>query len=94
MFLAASKNKRTSPLFELWHNRLGHVNFDIVSLLQELGSLSITSVLPKSVIRPSCQLSKSKLLLFDYNLKQSLHVLDLIHCNLWGPSPIESTDGY
>lgn len=31
---------------------------------------------------------------FDINLKRSLHVLDLIHCDLWGPSPIVSMDGY
>lgn len=31
---------------------------------------------------------------FEPNEKRALHVLDLIHCDLWGPSPITSVDGY
>lgn len=84
-FLTTLRNKRTSSSFELWHNRLGHVAFDIVSLLQKLGSLNITSLLPKPDLCPSCQLSKSKKSPFSDNTKRALHVLDLIHCDLWGP---------
>nr|GEW57967.1 retrovirus-related Pol polyprotein from transposon TNT 1-94 [Tanacetum cinerariifolium] len=36
----------------------------------------------------------SKRLPFENNMKRASHVLDLIHCDLWGPSPVTSIDGY
>lgn len=43
-FLAALKTKRLKASFELWHNRLGHASFDIISLLNKLGLVAVTSV--------------------------------------------------
>ena len=93
-FLAKLSSKRITASFDLWHNRLGHVSHDIIYVLNKLGCLSITSVLPTPRLCSPCQLSKSKRLSFDVNLKRSMHVLDLIHCDLWGPSPVMSTDGF
>lgn len=56
-------NLRTSKLcssYKLWHTRLGHANFDIVSLLNNFDCLSFTSLSPKYGVCSSCQLSKSK----------------------------------
>lgn len=81
-FLASLRNKRTSASYELWHSRLGHVTFDIISLLQKPGSLSLIVVLPKPGVCSFCQLSKSKRLPFHEIYKHATHVLDLIHCDL------------
>ncbi|KAJ0446564.1 putative RNA-directed DNA polymerase [Helianthus annuus] len=80
--------------YEVWHSRLGHAAFDTISLLQKHGSLYVTSLLPKPVLCSTCQLAKQHRLPFAINKKRALHVLDLVHCDLWGPSPITSTDGY
>lgn len=40
------------------------------------------------------QLSKGHRLSFDINTKRASFPLDLILCDLWGPSPIESVDSY
>ncbi|KAK1424653.1 hypothetical protein QVD17_19987 [Tagetes erecta] len=32
--------------YEIWHSRLGHVSFDIITMLQKLGHLSVTSIRP------------------------------------------------
>nr|GEX70852.1 putative zinc finger, CCHC-type [Tanacetum cinerariifolium] len=93
-FLANISSRRSSASFELWHSRLGHVTYDIISLLNKLGWLSITSILPNPNACSSCYLSKNKRLSLDINLKHSLHVLDLVHCDLWGPSSVVSTDGF
>lgn len=53
-------NSKLRASYELWHERLGHVNFDIISLLNKLGHLHVTSLLPKPLLCSSCQLSKSK----------------------------------
>ncbi|KAK6781838.1 hypothetical protein RDI58_019634 [Solanum bulbocastanum] len=92
--LAAITNSSLKASYELWHSRLGHVAFDTVLLLRKLGCLSVTSILPKPVIFSSCQLSKGYRLTFDLNTTRSLHPLDLIHCDLWGPTPITSTANY
>nr|KAJ0198872.1 hypothetical protein LSAT_V11C600301960 [Lactuca sativa] len=87
-------NKRARASYELWHSRLGHAAFDVVSFLNKMGYLSITSVLPKPIVCSSCQLSKGHRLSFDINNKRFLAPLDFVHCDLWGPSPVISKDGY
>ena len=67
---------------------------NIVSLLNKGGCLSVTYILPYPTICDSCPLSKSKNFPFDLNPKCSLHVLDIIHCDLWGIAPVISRDGY
>uniref|UniRef100_A0A251RWD9 Putative zinc finger, CCHC-type n=1 Tax=Helianthus annuus TaxID=4232 RepID=A0A251RWD9_HELAN len=70
--------------FEIWHSRLGHVNFDVVSLLKNNGSLSFTSVLPKPGLCSPCEL----------NNKRASSPLELIHCDLWGPSSVKTVDNF
>ncbi|KAJ9538664.1 hypothetical protein OSB04_031397 [Centaurea solstitialis] len=74
--------------------KLGHVSFDTLVKLQKLGHLSVTSLLPKPDVCLSCKLAKSQRLPFDLNPKRALHPLDLIHCDVWGPSPVFSVDNY
>lgn len=92
--VAGLNSNRLRASYELWHNRLGHVVFDTISLLNKLGHLFVTSILPKPSVCSSCELSKSHKLPFAINEKRSLRVLDMLHCDLWGPSPVMSTDGY
>ncbi|MFS7942761.1 putative RNA-directed DNA polymerase [Helianthus anomalus] len=80
--------------FNKWHSLLGHVAFDTITTLNKLGHVFLTSLLPKPGLCNSCELSKAKHLPFVENNKHAQQVLDLIHCDLWGPAPIASTDGY
>ncbi|GJU59920.1 putative RNA-directed DNA polymerase [Tanacetum coccineum] len=92
-FIATAKVIKPAS-YELWHARLGHVSFDVISTLNKLGVLSITSLLPKPILCTPCQLAKGQRLPFTINAKRSSHPLDLIHCDLWGPAPICSKGGY
>lgn len=92
--VVAVRNKELKASFHLWHLRLGHVPFPVISLLNKLGHLSITSALPSSNVCSSCQLAKSKRLSFQLNEKCANNVLDLIHCDLWGPAPVSTADGF
>ncbi|KAJ0462813.1 putative RNA-directed DNA polymerase [Helianthus annuus] len=80
--------------FDKWHSRLGHVSFDTISILNKRGHVLVTSLLPKPGLCNSCELSKAKHLAFIENNKRASHVLDLIHYDLWGATPVPSTDGY
>ncbi|KAD6454663.1 hypothetical protein E3N88_09369 [Mikania micrantha] len=70
-----------------------HVSFDVISILNKCGFLSVTSLLPKPDIFTSCQLAKGQRLPFISNEKRASLSLDLVHCDLWGRAPITSTDG-
>lgn len=83
-----------SASFELWHTRLGHVNFSVISLLNKLGHFSVISILPKPYVCFTCQLSKGRKLSFALDSKHATYVLSLVHCSLWGPFPVISKDGY
>ncbi|GJV75031.1 retrovirus-related pol polyprotein from transposon TNT 1-94 [Tanacetum coccineum] len=86
-FIATAKVIKPAS-YELWHARLGHVSFDVISTLNKLGVLSITSLLLKPIICTPCQLAKGQRLPFTINAKRSSHPLDLIHYDLWGPAPL------
>ncbi|KAJ9550336.1 hypothetical protein OSB04_014381 [Centaurea solstitialis] len=90
----ASTRSELKASFELWHARLGHVSYDTISLLNKKGQLSVTSILPKPSLCSSCQMAKAHRLPFVNNDKRAINVLDLIHCDLWGPSPVCSVDSY
>ena len=42
----------------------------------------------------ACQVGKSKHLPFHLSNRISTHVLELVHCDIWGPSPAVTTSGY
>ncbi|KAK9049437.1 hypothetical protein SSX86_031595 [Deinandra increscens subsp. villosa] len=80
--------------FEEWHARLGHVSLDCIKLLEKLGVISLSSILPKPGICAPCQMAKAHKLPFNKDEKRALHPLDLVHCDLWGPSPVTGVHGF
>lgn len=91
--LAAIFGVSKKATYELCHSRLGHISFDVISILNNLGVFHVTSLLPKPSICKPCQLSKGQRLSFELNLKRDLCTLDFIHCDLWGPTPV-ALNGY
>jgi transposase InsO family protein len=93
-FISVLKNKSLHASYDLWHSRLGHVNHSIISFLNKKGQLYLTSLLPSPTLCETCQLAKSHRLPYSRNEHRSSNVLDLIHCDLWGPSPVKSNLGF
>ncbi|KAK9055823.1 hypothetical protein SSX86_026908 [Deinandra increscens subsp. villosa] len=91
-FVASTSTPKAS--FEEWHARLGHASFDVIKNLQSHGVISLTSLLPKPTICSPCQMAKAHKLPFNNNDKRALEPLDLVHCDLWGPSPVTSLHNY
>ncbi|KAG6397102.1 hypothetical protein SASPL_143266 [Salvia splendens] len=54
--VAALRGTTLKASFSLWHLRQGHVPFHVISLLNKLGHLSISSLLPDPSVCPSCHL--------------------------------------
>ena len=75
----------------LWHSRLGHLSFQSLKIL--FPSLFF-SVSLQSFQCEICQLSKHCRTHFSESIKKSLSPFDLVHSDVWGPSPVTSLDGY
>lgn len=76
----------------VWHQRLGHPNKKILSLLKD--KINVTQWVSKPAICVSCQMGKSCKLPFQSSNKISEFPLDKIHCDLWGPAPIASNQNF
>ena len=75
-----------------WHNKLGHPSF---SILRQILSKCNVHVRPNDqFVCEACQFGKAKQLPFVKSDSHSKFPLDLIHTDLWGPSPIQSNGGH
>ena len=81
---------------EVWHKRLGHHNFVVLSHLVNSGFLGNKDQFSShlSVDCSTCKLGKSKSLSFPSNGSQAESCFDLIHSNVWGITPVISHAKY
>ena len=93
-FISVLKNKALHVSYDLWHARLGHVSHSVISLLNKNGHLYLTSLLSSPSLCDTCQIAKNHCLPYSSNERCSSHVLDLIHCDIWGPFPVKSTSEF
>lgn len=76
---------------EIWHSRLGHVSH---SRLRSLASSGVLGHLNANKVDcQSCQLAKFHALPFNNNDSISQAPFDLVHSDIWGPSPTTTMGG-
>uniref|UniRef100_A0A2N9FZE8 Integrase catalytic domain-containing protein n=1 Tax=Fagus sylvatica TaxID=28930 RepID=A0A2N9FZE8_FAGSY len=78
-----------SVSIELWHSRLGHVSLPRIQTLVSRGLLSSVSSSPFDCM--PCQLGKQPALPFNNSESITSATFDLIHSDVWGPSPVPTT---
>lgn len=88
-FLCVLKNKYFYASFDLWYASIEHVNHLVISYLNKKCHLYLTSLLHSPYLCSICRLAKNYHLPYSFNDHRLSHVLDLIHCDLWDPSPIK-----
>ena len=89
-FSFSVSGQSTSSL-ALWNSCLGHAS---ISRVQQLVSRVLSgSVSNKSIDCMPCQFGKQTSLPFNNNVSHALSSFDLIHSDVWGPSPISTPDG-
>ncbi|KAJ3686759.1 hypothetical protein LUZ61_015923 [Rhynchospora tenuis] len=81
---------RASPA--LWHARLGHPSSATTSKV--LNMFSLPSTAQKLDNCQHCALAKSHVLPFNLSVSSSTKPLQLIHSDVWGPSPIVSSNAF
>ena len=88
------KSQNGSSTVGIWHDRLGHPYFKIVQTVMSLFKLSeFNKILPDSVCKACC-LGKIHMLSFPISLSEYQEPLQLVYSNLWGPSHVQSSNGY
>ena len=79
------------PSLALWHSRLGHA---LSSRVQQLVSRGLLGSMSKDNFDcTSCQLGKQPALSFNNSESISNSIFELIHSDIWGPSPVASIGG-
>ena len=91
--LSAPTVSGTNPFssLALWHSRLGHASISRVKELASMGLLGSVSI--ENFDYMPCQLGKQTALPFNKSVSHALSSFDLIHSDVWGPSPIPTQGG-
>ena len=85
--LSSFRLSSSSSSFYLWHSRLGHVSSSRLRFLastRALGNLKTCDISYCS----GCKLAKFSALPFNQSIYVSFSPFDLIHSDVWGPSPV------
>ena len=82
----------------LLHKRFGHPNFHtLMHLFKQVKSINISHSVKQQALKiicEECQMGKSHRLHFPATETKTTKILELIHTDLWGPSPHPSKEGY
>lgn len=91
-FNSAFVSHSSQSEFDIWHKRLGHPSFSRIKLLSSIvPTVSINNTIPCSI----CPLAKHKRLPFPSHSEHSSSLpFQLVHCDIWGPFPYQSLDGF
>lgn len=78
---------------DTWHLRLGHSSSGVLQHLKSSNAIVVNKG-QTSPLCESCQMGKSSRLKFFQSSSSVSQPLGRIHCDLWGPSPIVSYQGF
>jgi len=92
----ASSSKVVSnlpSLYQIWHHRLGHPHYEVLRTILNLCNQNLPNK-TLSDFCSSCCLGKAHRLPSFSSIASYTKPLELIFCDLWGPTPVESFDGF
>lgn len=94
--MSSNNNKGPSvflSIMESWHKRPGHPNSKVLDeVMRRCKVKAATS--DQFNFCEACQYGKSHLLPIKISSSRAQEPLDLIHIDVWGPAPINSTSGF
>lgn len=92
-FEAFFSDRNVSASEDTWHLRLGHSSSGVLQHLKSSNAIVVNKG-RTSPLCESCQMGKSSRLKFFQFSSSVSQPLGRIHCDLWGPSPIVSYQGF
>ncbi|KAM1580053.1 hypothetical protein ACFX1Z_041414 [Malus domestica] len=99
---SSSSNAPTSPTalvssstnVRIWHSRLGHPSSVIFRKVLSTNKVAVQGRSSPDFFCKDCALAKNHKLPFGTTPSASSTSLELLHCDVWGPSPVVSVSGY
>lgn len=91
-FLSFYSSRQQSTSDIVWHRRLGHPNDQFLKHLSTIKAISFNKTTQS--LCEACQLGKTCKLPFFSSDFRSNRVLERIHCDVWGPAPVVSAQGF
>ncbi|KAG7599793.1 Retrotransposon Copia-like N-terminal [Arabidopsis suecica] len=91
-FLAYYSSRQQATSDVIWHRRLGHPHHQVMQHLSTISAISYNKT-TKSMCE-ACQLGKTCKLPFSRSEFQASKPLERIHCDVWGPAPVTSVQGF
>ena len=91
-FMAFYSHRQQAASGDVWHMRLGHPHHEVLQRLSSNKAVVINK--PSRKLCEACQLGKSSRLPFSSSVFVATKPLERVHCDLWGPSPVVSTQGF
>ncbi len=88
----SSSLEKNNDQTELWHRRLGHMSEKGLAVLGKQGLLEGVEI-GKLKFCETCVKGKQRRVSFSSGKHTSTDILEYIHSDLWGPSPVESHGG-
>ncbi|KAF3773571.1 Retrovirus-related Pol polyprotein from transposon TNT 1-94 [Nymphaea thermarum] len=85
-------NRQKVASLEIWHRRLTHVNFGILKFLSRQNQICSSNVTERNIC-VACAMAKSSCLPFLSIENGDSQPFDILHCDLWGHSPVNSVQG-
>lgn len=76
----------------LWHQRLGHPSYPLFSALIKQQKLPVST--SPVITCDCCNMAKSHKLSFSLSKSHTSAPFQLVHMDVWGPSPVPSNKGY
>ena len=77
--------------YQLWHNWLGYALFPVIQ--KSFSAFMLPFANRRLLVCLKCQLARSNQLSFKTNNHKFVHLLDIMHTNVWGSPPILSNNG-
>ncbi|KAM2376016.1 hypothetical protein ACFX1X_042815 [Malus domestica] len=84
----------TKESLKTWHKRLGHPSSAMFRRILNKHSLAHSGDKLVSFFCTDCVIGKNHKLSFSSSTSSVSTSLELLHCDVWGPSPIPSVSGY
>ena len=76
---------------KIWHARLGYHNYAFLKSLENNKVINVSNSIAKDISYTSYKLGKHCKLSFNKSITTTSFLLEKIHSDLWGPTPLIST---